>query len=504
MKKLTVLYTPLSKAASFVIEGVRRDDIETVPLCLRNEYLFKLLFRFFLLVRLYKMAAYFHFTSPTYKKLKQIDNKVLFFDCCRLNEYCVVNSLVHSVDKSIFFWNPLDNWSHNKIFIKVMLQNLRNMGFSLYSFDSDDCASYQLFKLKNVNRRVDMTKNATSMQDFYFLGLPKGREDDLTKLRTNLESRGYTTKFIFIKSKKDYVSLLDNLKNSNRSKCIVDWVASNQVGLTLRPFDALFLKVKLLTNCADIINHDFYNPSNIYVATEGLDGIDEFMNTPYVDVPEDVVKQYDINNWLEDNFLNSNGIEGGNRYSLITNWQSLFYFVSCDRKAMGLADKSIFKEYVKGNTDIVCLYKYVLLLRFYEFISNRRMIYGGFYSFAYFVIKHYFGIVRRRKGIYISPNVFAPGLKIVHPGYIWVDNSSVIGLNCTVLPRVLLGKKHPGLSAPNIFIGNNCYIGTGATILGGIKIGNNVTIAAGAVVVKDVPDNCIVAGNPAKIIKYKI
>ena len=36
---------------------------------------------------------------------------------------------------------------------------------------------------------------------------------------------------------------------------------------------------------------------------------------------------------------------------------------------------------------------------------------------------------------------------------------------------------------------------------GGVKIGNNVIIGAGSVVVKDVPDNCVVAGNPAKIIK---
>lgn len=52
-------------------------------------------------------------------------------------------------------------------------------------------------------------------------------------------------------------------------------------------------------------------------------------------------------------------------------------------------------------------------------------------------------------------------------------------------------------------IGNNCYISTGVTILGPVNIGNNVTIAAGAVIVRDIPDNCIVGGIPARIIKYK-
>lgn len=49
-------------------------------------------------------------------------------------------------------------------------------------------------------------------------------------------------------------------------------------------------------------------------------------------------------------------------------------------------------------------------------------------------------------------------------------------------------------------IGNNVYIATGAKILGPIKIGNNVTIGANSVVIKDVPDNMVVAGVPAKII----
>ncbi|MDE7192107.1 MAG: sugar O-acetyltransferase, partial [Clostridia bacterium] len=56
------------------------------------------------------------------------------------------------------------------------------------------------------------------------------------------------------------------------------------------------------------------------------------------------------------------------------------------------------------------------------------------------------------------------------------------------------------LPAP-VKIGNNVWIGAHATILSGVTIGDNAIIAAGAVVTKDVPQNTVVAGVPAKIIK---
>ena len=52
-------------------------------------------------------------------------------------------------------------------------------------------------------------------------------------------------------------------------------------------------------------------------------------------------------------------------------------------------------------------------------------------------------------------------------------------------------------------IGNNVRIGSGAIIIGDVKIGNNVNIAAGAIVLEDVPDNCTVASPKAEIVKRK-
>ena len=55
--------------------------------------------------------------------------------------------------------------------------------------------------------------------------------------------------------------------------------------------------------------------------------------------------------------------------------------------------------------------------------------------------------------------------------------------------------------AEPVSIGDNVWIGGSVTILPGVHIGNNVTVGAGAVVTKDIPDGCIAAGNPARVIK---
>ena len=93
------------------------------------------------------------------------------------------------------------------------------------------------------------------------------------------------------------------------------------------------------------------------------------------------------------------------------------------------------------------------------------------------------------------------GLRIHHYGCIIINSHSIIGKNCKIRHGVTIGNKNSDDDCPTI--GDHCNIGAGAKILGKIKIGNNVDIGANAVVVKDVPDNCIVAGIPATVIKSK-
>jgi serine O-acetyltransferase len=92
------------------------------------------------------------------------------------------------------------------------------------------------------------------------------------------------------------------------------------------------------------------------------------------------------------------------------------------------------------------------------------------------------------------------GFYVGHFGKIILHSDVKMGENCSIGPGVLIGTKGVGHKGVPV-IGNNVYIGTGAKVLGNIKIGNNVKIGANSVVIKDVPDGATVVGIPGKVVK---
>lgn len=105
-------------------------------------------------------------------------------------------------------------------------------------------------------------------------------------------------------------------------------------------------------------------------------------------------------------------------------------------------------------------------------------------------------------GIEIHPGAtIGKGLFIDHGMGVVIGETTVIGDNCTIYQGVTLGgtgkekgKRHPTL-------GNNVMVGSGAKVLGPFTVGDNSKIAAGAVVLSEVPQNSTCVGVPARIVK---
>ena len=119
--------------------------------------------------------------------------------------------------------------------------------------------------------------------------------------------------------------------------------------------------------------------------------------------------------------------------------------------------------------------------------------------------------IRFFTGIEIHPGAkIGKNLFIDHGMGVVIGETSEIGDNVTIYHNVTLGGSSPSIDSErqrhekrHPTIGNDVVIGSGAQIIGPIKVGNNARIAANAVVVKDVPENATMVGIPAKAVKLE-
>ncbi|HDR9164212.1 TPA: sugar O-acetyltransferase [Burkholderia vietnamiensis] len=85
-----------------------------------------------------------------------------------------------------------------------------------------------------------------------------------------------------------------------------------------------------------------------------------------------------------------------------------------------------------------------------------------------------------------------------------IGDDAMIGPNVSLITSghpLEPSRRRDAVVARPISIGNNVWIGAGATILGGVTVGENAVVGAGSVVTRDVPPNTLVAGNPARIVR---
>lgn len=115
------------------------------------------------------------------------------------------------------------------------------------------------------------------------------------------------------------------------------------------------------------------------------------------------------------------------------------------------------------------------------------------------ILTYFLSRSAHRHGGYIGPDaVFAGEPSLPHGLHgIFISRYAVVGKRCRIYQNVTIGEVN-GL-AP--VLGDDCLIGAGAVLVGGIRVGNRVRVGAGAVVCTDIPDDCTVVSQQARIIR---
>lgn len=140
------------------------------------------------------------------------------------------------------------------------------------------------------------------------------------------------------------------------------------------------------------------------------------------------------------------------------------------------------------------IWKLERLLRRAEYTKNCKkgpigMVLGKYYGYRF----HRLSV---RLGMTLPINVFGPGLAIPHYGTIVVHANAKIGSNCRLQEGVTIGAANGSHEAA--VIGNNCYFGSGAKVIGAVRIADDVAVGANAVVTRDISEQGTTwAGIPA-------
>ena len=141
--------------------------------------------------------------------------------------------------------------------------------------------------------------------------------------------------------------------------------------------------------------------------------------------------------------------------------------------------------------------KHALLVyyRLCAFSNNRN------FRLMHLLTKILFKIYQYITGIHMDENCrIGGGLRFEHHSNIAVSVGAVVGKNVTIFQGVTIGKNFGGKHYGYPKIGDNVILFAGCKVLGNVNVGNNAIVGANAVITHDVPDNCVVAGNPARIL----
>jgi hypothetical protein len=218
------------------------------------------------------------------KKVKQLSNKTVAYQWDGIDRYPMVKKYFDLFDK-FFVFDANDLKTHPKFEFTT-------------NFYFDDLIS---------------TESHFEKKSIFFVGSAmKDRLGILNKISLQLKNFGLIPDFLIYNYGKkrldinynfklilEPLSFKDSIFNMYKSEYLLDLHNPAHNGLSFRTFESIGYKKKLITNNSLVKDFDFYHPNNIFVfCGEDFSGLDDFINSPYKTLDENILKKYSFTNWI--------------------------------------------------------------------------------------------------------------------------------------------------------------------------------------------------------------
>ena len=199
----------------------------------------------------------------------------------------------HNADKRIvlWYWNP--------VFLTIDPQKVPE-GIELWSYSHQDCEKYSMrFNTQFCFPKYEPTNEETT-SDIFFFGRDKGRGELIEKYQKQFEKMGLKTDFRIIRSQSDYIPYNEGIKLTKQSKCVLDFCVNEEVGMSLRALEALFLNKKVITNNKMYARERFYRKQNVFILEQdNIEELPAFIQSPLEEVEKEIKEYYLFENWLK-------------------------------------------------------------------------------------------------------------------------------------------------------------------------------------------------------------
>lgn len=252
------------------------------------------------------------FYGEWYKSINSFDKIIVFDTPYNYDRKLLENIARQAKHPQLYFysWNMIKN----EDYLREMKEDIERCGFKVYSYNLADCQKYSL-NFNTIMYEKNISLEPTEIQyDALFLGYIKDRGEKIKAIYNLFVEIGLRPYFMVVKKnsneeKIDFCHYLNHelgyseyVNKISSSRIIIDINQEGQDGLSLRVMESIYLRKKLITTNAAIVNSKAYNKNNIFVLKFPIiskQELIEFINQPFVEYSQETKDYYSLEKWIE-------------------------------------------------------------------------------------------------------------------------------------------------------------------------------------------------------------